>query len=55
MRLTKEQILRMAQAVQESEAEVFYVEEQSDGKLRFGVVEVIEKRRSISLTKSHEK
>jgi hypothetical protein len=51
MKLTKEQILKMAQAVQENGAETYYVEQQSDGKIRFGILAVIEKQIPISLTK----
>lgn len=54
MRLTRDQILRMAEAVKLTDpdaGDTFYVDNQSDGKVVFGVVEVVEKRSPISLTK----
>ena len=54
MRLTRDQILRMAEAVTLTDPErgnMFYVDLQSDGKVLFGVVELVEKRSPISLTK----
>ena len=52
MKLTREQIERMAEAARaEQNGAVFYVEEKSDGKLRFGAIEIVEKQKPISLSK----
>ena len=55
MQLTREQIERIYQAMQDNGAEMYYVEEDTEGKLRFGAVEMIEKRKPIALTKAPAK
>jgi hypothetical protein len=50
MRLTREQIQRMCEALDESPTDVFQIEFQSDGKMRFFAVELVEKKTPIRLT-----
>jgi hypothetical protein len=51
MRLTRDQIVRMYQATGDKDADaVFYAEEGEGGRLLFGELELVEKKRPLKLT-----
>lgn len=49
MRLKGEQILKMAEAIKENGSGDYYIEQDADGKIRFGAIAVIEKEHPIAL------
>lgn len=50
MRMTRKHIELMAEALKDTAAEEFYIEAQVDGKLTFGAIEIVERRKPIGLT-----
>ena len=51
MRLSREQVELIAEAVRESDADEFKLDLTTDGKLRFSSVALVEREHPISLTK----
>jgi hypothetical protein len=51
VRLKGEQILKMAEAIKTNGNGDYYIEQDSDGKIRFGAIAIIEKELPIALGK----